>query len=165
MSTTSQLPSLSAPQRDLLLAALASNKRSRTNPTTSQAQVPGYFSQFTAPQKLQQNPYDSVNPAIFDLNQGTNGYDPSFDDSLLSLDDNSHIDFGLVQPNSNAFEVDAHEKRKSPDDEEEDDEDDYDHKKQEGDDKVAKKPGRKLITAEPTTVRLFCHFCIPYIIH
>lgn len=157
MSTAPQIPNLSTAQRNLLLAALSSNKRSKSNSTAAvpQAQqVSDYFPQFSAPQKTQQSSYDGINPAIFDQNQGSIGYDSTFDDSLLSLDDNSNIDFGLAQHGSNTLDVDAHEKRKSPDDDEEDDEDDYDHKKQEGDDKAAKKPGRKLITAEPTTVRL-----------
>jgi len=162
MSTTSQYPSLSTPQRNLLAAALASNKRNKANPTAPQ--VPDYFPQFTAPQKIQQTSYDSVNPAIFDLNQSNIGYDSTFDDSLLSLDGHNPVDFGLLQPSPNALDIDAHEKRKSPDDDEEDDEDDYDHKKQEGDDKVAKKPGRKLITAEPTTVRLSSYCCVPCIV-
>ena len=162
MSTTSELPNLSTAQRNLLLAALASNKRSKTSSFASQEKASDYFPQFAAPQKLQQSSYDSVDPAIFDLNNSNIGYDSTFDDSILSFDDNSNIDLGLVLQGPNAFDNEAHDKRKSPNDEEEDDEDDYDNKRQEGDDKAAKKPGRKLITAEPTTVSLPCDCYIPY---
>lgn len=162
MSATSQLPNLSIAQRNLLLAALSSNKRNKSSSAGSeQQQVTDYFPSFSAGQKTQQSPgVTSVNPAIFDINQSAVGYDSTFDDSLLSLDDSNNFDLGLVKPGPNAYDIDVHEKRKSPNDEDDDDEDDYDHKKQEGDDKSTKKPGRKLITAEPTSVRLSTFHCM-----
>ena len=99
-----------------------------------------------------------MNPAIFDINQQSfpaAGYDSTFDDSLLSsYSETGALDFGSA---GSAFGVQniaehEHEKRKSPDEEEEDEDDESQNKRQEGDDKVAKKPGRKLIVAEPTTV-------------
>jgi len=119
---------------------------------------------YTPNKTSQISPVDAVNPAIFDLGQESYpaaGYDSTFDDSLLSsYGETGTFNFGSA---GSAFEVQSnaeneHEKRKSPDDEEDDDDDDEAHKRQEGDDKVAKKPGRKLIVAEPTTVSIArCH--------
>jgi len=50
-------------------------------------------------------------------------------------------------------EVEHHDKRKTPEDGKEDD-DDEDPKRHEPDEKVAKKPGRKPLTTEPTSVSL-----------
>jgi len=158
MSSTlySQLPNLSTPQRNLLLAALASNKRGRANGTSGLAAGSGNI--YTPGKTAQISSVDAVNPAIFDLNQHSfpaASYDSTFDDSLLSsYSETGALDFGSA---GNAFGVQnntehEHEKRKSPDEEEEDEDDEAHHKRQEGDDKVAKKPGRKLIVAEPTTV-------------
>jgi len=156
-SLYAQLPNLSTGQRNLLLAALASNKRGRVNGNTGLASGTGDI--YTPNKTAQVSPVDAVNPAIYDLTQESfpaAGYDSTFDDSLLSsYGEAGAFDFGSA---GSAFAVqnnaeNEHEKRKSPDDEEEDDEDDDTHnKRQEGDDKVAKKPGRKLIVAEPTTV-------------
>lgn len=57
----------------------------------------------------------------------------------------------------NSVTPEGHEKRKLSESGS-DDEDDLDHdgKRREGDDKHSKKPGRKLITTEPTTVRSRC---------
>lgn len=54
--------------------------------------------------------------------------------------------------------MDGGEKRKSPDDDEDEDDDEDTGKRREGEEKIAKKPGRKLITTEPTTVSLFAFF-------
>ena len=158
MSSTlySQLPNLSTGQRNLLLAALSSNKRGRANGTTGLASGAGTI--YTPTKTAQISPIDAVNPAIFDINQQSfpaASYDSTLDDSLLSsYSETGALDFGSA---GSAFEVQnnaehEHEKRKSPDEEEEDEDDETQNKRQEGDDKVAKKPGRKLIVAEPTTV-------------
>jgi AP-1-like factor len=159
-----QIPSLSTAQRNLLQQALASNKRSRQNgPAATPAElVNNYFPTFPqapAPAKAHDLIFDNVNPAIFDVSQDsfpTSGYDSTFDDSLLSTyNDNSGLfDFGSAA--TSPQQTEEHDKRKSPDEEDDEEDDESDHKRQEGDDKVAKKPGRKLITAEPTTVSIEC---------
>lgn len=159
------MPNLSMAQRNLLMAALASNKRSKQNGTVPApaGQAPEYFppyQQTIAPSKVQRNNFDGVNPAIFDISQEkypASEYDSTFDDSLLSQFDNSgNGNFGTIGNDGlqspDSFENESHEKRKSPDEDDDDEDEESSHKKQEGDDKVAKKPGRKLITAEPTTV-------------
>lgn len=170
MSTTTsnpfpQMPNLSMAQRNLLMAALASNKRSKQNGNAAAPadQANEYFPPFPqtiAPTKVQQNNFDGVNPAIFDISQEqypTSGYDSTFDDSLLSQFDNTgSLDFGTIGNDDlqspDSYDNESHEKRKSPDEDDDDEDEESSHKKQEGDDKIAKKPGRKLITAEPTTV-------------
>jgi AP-1-like factor len=155
-----QIPSLSTAQRNLLQEALVSNKRSRQNgPVAAPSElVNTYFPPYTRPQaqsKAQALNFDSVNPAIFDVSQEhfpTSGYDTTFDESLLSTYNDTSGMFAFGSTATSPQQTEEHDKRKSPDEEDDEEEDESDHKRQEGDDKVAKKPGRKLITAEPTTV-------------
>lgn len=69
--------------------------------------------------------------------------DGDFDDSF-GYDDSSRMIGDLPD------EGDLHEKRKSMDGK--DDDDEGGGKRREGDDKTAKKPGRKPLTSEPTSV-------------
>ena len=52
--------------------------------------------------------------------------------------------------------IERHEKRKNSED---DDEEPGDAKRKEGEDKKGKKPGRKPLTSEPTTVSRRCSVC------
>lgn len=60
---------------------------------------------------------------------------------------------------SESTENDGHEKRSHPDDEEDDSSPGNDSKRREGTEKIAKKPGRKPLTSEPTSVSTLpiCH--------
>ena len=164
MAATSQAwPNLEPEQQKLLLAALTSNKKRKseldtaalsnnvvgglatpdsiTNGFASNGVNPAMLSSRTPTDfaaKMEQSPsFDltSPDPTIdFDLTRSVNG----FDDGFLG--------------NANGQLNGEHgEKRKSLDYDQED-EDDDDNAEPEA--KEAKKPGRKLITAEPTTVSL-----------
>lgn len=151
-------------QQNLLLAALSSNMNVN---------------------KLQQNSFSASSPDLTSLNnaQFPNTLDPSFfaspqqNSGALSTFDTFGVeespylefaegdpdfDFGnidgdesLIGPLPGEDGLDIHEKRKSPEDGEGSTENDS--KRQEGEDKVAKKPGRKPLTSEPTTVSSAIH--------
>lgn len=166
-----QLPYLSSEQQSRLLAALASNKRN--------VMLEGRSGNGSI---VRSNSTDGVDPSIFTVQPGntpgSSGYKTgsnrhTFGSNLFQDFENGtnfDIDFSagdadfsltgsdfLNEPSElysgdqlDGESGEAGEKRKSPEDES--DAEDGDYKRQEGDDKVAKKPGRKLITAEPTTV-------------
>lgn len=79
-------------------------------------------------------------------------YDP--DDGSYDWDNSAGLMIGSLPGAANEEENDLHEKRKSIEDGE------NTHKRREGEDKTAKKPGRKPMTGEPTTVRLHDSFCV-----
>src|ERR1700759_4925906 len=143
---------LSPDQQDLLLAALSSNRGelknqfSASNPdlTTMNGQTldPSFF---TSPQQ-------SGSLSTFDAF----GVDVGLEDSpYIDFADGDQIfDFGdfneddqMIGPLPGDSEGDIHDKRKSPDGHAESE---NGAKRQEGEDKQAKKPGRKPLTSEPT---------------
>lgn len=155
---------LSPDQQNLLVAALQSNEPNRKNITTSlqngQFVGNGAFAMG--------NHFDSIglDPLLFTpgntgMSMGTfDTVDGTLNDSnfLNFLDSNdAQLDFDLEGVNdenrqdSGEPEGDIHDKRKTPEDSKDDDEND-DPKRHESDEKVAKKPGRKPLTTEPTTV-------------
>ncbi|KAJ9640430.1 DNA-binding transcription factor yap1 [Coniosporium tulheliwenetii] len=90
------------------------------------------------------------------------------DGSFSFYNDPSDLMIGSLPGSGPGPQIDndgeAHEKRKSPDDENDDDENET--KRREPDDKQAKKPGRKPLTSEPTTVSLSCiRHSIPMLTH
>jgi AP-1-like factor len=145
---------LDATQQDLLLAALASNNQDPNNMFAN-----GLDKQSLGDAQFQY-PIDTMDPAYFTSPQQTSGGfsgveqspfdnllegDPSFDFD----DPNNDLMIGALPGDSPG---DSNDKRKSPDDDEDDDE--GGGKRREGEDKQAKKPGRKPLTSEPTTVCL-----------
>lgn len=165
---------LSPEQQDLLLAALSSNKPSpihggtpyqaRTqNAAASQAQARNPSQPQSKPQAMSAvmgGGMQYVSPV-----QQTPG---SAELDGVGLDESPFIDFGLEDGNfdwddsgdqlignipgtsSNGDETDLHDKRKNPDDDK--DEEEGGGKRREGDEKSSKKPGRKPLTSEPTSV-------------
>lgn len=154
---------LDATQQDLLLAALASNNQNPNDifATNGNGQGSMSNSQF-------QYPTESVDPSSFftspqqstpasAFNNGGMDESPFVDylDGDNSFDfDNAEDDMMIgslpgASPRAKNGE-EANEKRKSPDDDGDDDE--GGGKRREGEDKQAKKPGRKPLTSEPTTV-------------
>ena len=135
--------SLSPSQQNLLYTALASGQRStppnKTNGTDG---------------NHNQSPL-SADPSVFTSpNQDMNGqltdsplFD-QFDENGFDLDNNEQL-FGDIDDYENDYEEngDLHDKRKASGTS-----DDGDHKRQEGEAKTPKKPGRKPITEQPTTV-------------
>lgn len=170
-TTMPQLPSLSSEQQSLLLAALESNKRNRdaqaasgkpkavkkttTSPRGTLKQQVSQTSQNESPSY--ETP-DSSRSGSHTFGDGLLGdfFDtsPTFDADFPATNDDYFDDYTSFAQDDNGGVtegIDAGEKRKSPDDDDSSDEAES-GKRQEGDDKIAKKPGRKLITTEPTTV-------------
>lgn len=143
-----QWPVLGPEERKLLLAALNSNKASgKTTASSPPSKVPDTTA--------------SVNPAALDasLPHTSNGLDfddptfPTFAVTDNSFDvgfdpDDSLNDLSDFSPPEADGDNDFGEKRKSPGD----DEDHGDLKRRDSDEKQVKKPGRKPLTSEPTTV-------------
>lgn len=143
---------LSPDQQDLLMAALTSNqsptmqRSSRAGAPARNVQrtgslsfTPGSMSDQTAPDSGRLD-FSDDSPFL-DFNQ-----DGDFDDSF-EFDQNGQM-IGDIPEDSTSN--DLHDKRKSIDGQDEDDE--GGGKRREGDDKTAKKPGRKPLTSEPTNV-------------
>lgn len=159
MSATAFGPdlSLSADQESLLRTALSSN--SRASPTSA---GPGI--------NRIGNPTIPTNGMHKPSEQDVAGFDPILDQDESPLfedleDGNFDWDHGGEQlfgdlPNTDlAEDGDLHDKRKASLDSEDGDEETS--KRQEGDGKTPKKPGRKPLTAEPTTVsRALTIFCL-----
>ncbi|ETI20399.1 hypothetical protein G647_08434 [Cladophialophora carrionii CBS 160.54] len=133
---------LSPEQQDLLMAALNSNQ----SPKQSGIQK-------TAPQNVNFTPSmsapDSGNLDFSDDSPFLD-FDPDADFGDDSFDfDANHRMIGDIPDES--LSHDLHDKRKSVDGKDEDDE--GGGKRREGEDKTAKKPGRKPLTSEPTSKR------------
>ncbi|RVD88632.1 uncharacterized protein DFL_002809 [Arthrobotrys flagrans] len=152
MSTKSPELFLSPDQRALLLAALNSNAPLNSQPRSSSASLKD--SQNTDTLTSPQNGEASFDTSLFTDADALGDADYSFD-----LADYQLGDFGLESGTNNSSSNgngNEHEKRKlSLDDEDEDEIDPHEAepKRREGDDKQAKKPGRKPITNEPTSKR------------
>lgn len=165
------LPILSPHQQDLLLAALSSAKRNVTVQDVPALDQKSSFGGLATPTDGQSALTNAIDPAIFasplETDLSTSNYGQStFGDSLFPDFVDSGTTFDVDFPSNGDDFVDGfpkfspdsgldgeiHEKRKSMEDDEEDDEE-GDYKRREGDDKIAKKPGRKPLMSEPTTVR------------
>lgn len=168
-------PYLSSTQQDLLLAALASNsytnqsnalaqhnaiKRSDSDPSREKQFVPPSYIDGGILDTTQKPAQQSTDFTNYDFDDTSPFIDYLDGDTSLNFDSNDlggEDMFGDVPgPRTESSDSDKGEKsdkRKSPDDADDDDED-GDAKRREGDDKTSKKPGRKPLTSEPTTVRL-----------
>ena len=144
---------LSPTQQDLLLAALSSN-----NPKGNLAQSAEQKSPFemdlggnfpAAGQHFDPLAFDGVNyeesPYIDPLDVD-GSFDYGFDPSMSMIGPLPGEDY-----EDSPIERDSHDKRKNPSDEPEDGLDEG-NKRHEPEEKTAKKPGRKPLTSEPTTV-------------
>jgi AP-1-like factor len=132
-------PYLSNAQQELLLAALASN-----NPPTNMFDNRNKIKPAADMHALE---FEDTSPYLDYLDGDT-----SFDIDASDLG-GQHM-FENMDSNasnkSDSTDGDKPDKRKSP--EEDSPEDEVDAKRREGDPKEAKKPGRKPLTSEPTTV-------------
>jgi AP-1-like factor len=152
---------LDATQQDLLLAALASNNQN-PNDLFSTGLHNGHHSKQSMDDAQFQYPVDALDPAYFTSPQQSTG-GTGF--SNVGIEESPFIDYldgdnGFDFENADGDMIgalpgdtpgDSSEKRKSPGDEEAED-DEGGGKRREGEDKQAKKPGRKPLTSEPTTV-------------
>lgn len=151
---------LDATQQDLLLAALASNNQNPNDIFSA-----GLDSKPQNVNNQFQYPMDTLDPAYFTSPQQAtpaNAFTGNMDESpfLDLLDGDTSFDLdgaenGDLMIGSLPGEPygESGDKRKSPEDDG-DDEEDGGGKRREGEDKQAKKPGRKPLTSEPTTVCL-----------
>ncbi|XP_014554126.1 hypothetical protein COCVIDRAFT_105819 [Bipolaris victoriae FI3] len=153
---------LDATQQDLLLAALASNNQN-PNDLFSTGLHNGHHSKQSMDDAQFQYPVDALDPAYFTSPQQSTG-GTGF--SNVGIEESPFIDYldgdnGFDFENADGDMIgalpgdtpgDSSEKRKSPGDEEAED-DEGGGKRREGEDKQAKKPGRKPLTSEPTTKR------------
>lgn len=166
--------SLTPDQQDLLLTALASNRPHAMSNSNAMSSNPVFNS--TKPSVGHANSDPSQGRQSLDATRtnpelhksplqespsiggiGSDGFDESplldfeVDDENYDWDNSAEKLFGSLPGAPNDEEGDLHDKRKSPEDEE--DEESV-HKRREGEDKSAKKPGRKPLTGEPTTVKV-----------
>jgi len=146
---------LTSRQEELLFAALNSNNKTSATTDTYKSQANNNTSGTMAQSATSVSPLQQVPPSS-DLN----GLEPSpfidydydfgaegdFDYSFAN--DSSQM-IGALPGTSSDGDNDLHDKRSHPDDEEDEE---GGGKRREGDDKSSKKPGRKPLTSEPTTV-------------
>jgi AP-1-like factor len=156
---------LDSTQQDLLMAALASNNQN-PNDLFSGGLDNGVNTKQPLNNSQFQYPMESLDPAYFTSPQQAtpaNGFNNvGMDDSPFVdyLDGDNSFDYdnadgdmiGALPGDSPDTPGDSNEKRKSPGDGEDADDDEGGGKRREGEDKQAKKPGRKPLTSEPTTV-------------
>jgi AP-1-like factor len=152
-NTISPNLTLSAKQEQLLFAALNSNNKfsnidtSNTQSTDSFAMAPGSFTEspLQAPGSGTLNGFDDSPFIDYDYEFDADGsfdYDFSNDSQVQMI--------GKLPGSSSDGDADTHDKRSHPDDD--GDEEEGGGKRREGDEKTTKKPGRKPLTSEPTSV-------------
>ncbi|KAK2595444.1 DNA-binding transcription factor yap1 [Conoideocrella luteorostrata] len=144
---------LTPEQQGMLFAALNAN---RQRPTAS----PAAAATSMTPSSLHGSPMQNMEGAGIKESPYLDNYDydfgdSSFDFSFATVDGDQTKMIGDVPGTvkSDSTEGDPHEKRSHPDDEEDDSSPGNDSKRRESADKVAKKPGRKPLTSEPTSKR------------
>lgn len=158
--------SLNPVQEDLLRTALSSTTPSRNSPAKFQAtsskrsvsdpkhvqqitgSMPNGASAYTSP--MQETP-GSGQLGSFDESPFL---DYELDDGNFDWDNSGDQLFGDLPGTEYSGEGDQHDKRKASIDD--DDEEEGSSKRREGEDKTSKKPGRKPLTGEPTTVCSLC---------
>lgn len=145
MSKTESPLYLSPNQQDLLVAALTSNQPTN-QPSTMAAKDSTGISNASAPGSGHLE-YSDDSPFLDYPLDGEGDESFNFDDQgdmFADLEDDGSPDNETTDPDH------LHDKRKSMGGQ--DDDDEGGGKRREGDDKQAKKPGRKPLTSEPTSV-------------
>ena len=152
-------PYLDHNQQDLLLAALNSQASGRQDTQTG-SNIEGQKNEFesrTTPTMNGASENDLfMSPAQAHLDGIGNDFTPDLDYLDNDFDfENADLGGEMIGalPGGTDSNGELHDKRKNPD--EFDDEEEGDAKRQEGE-KGSKKPGRKPLTSEPTTVSLVC---------
>lgn len=146
-------------QQSLLFAALNANKQQSpaTNGNNAQGTTSASNGVSLSPSSFKNSPMQT--------NGSSNGYqespyldnydydfgDSSFDFSLVGGDQAQMIGDVPSTDKSESPDADIHDKRSHPDDD--DGESGNDSKRRESPEKIPKKPGRKPLTSEPTSVR------------
>lgn len=155
MSASEGFGTLAPDQQKLLLAALESQSRKQAAARAANRNSNPPQSNLVNPSLLTKDSQDDYANASFD-----NSY--SYD--YAEIDNNFDLNIspnGLDLTNGfPTFPEASGEKRKSMENDEDDEDDDSDdNKRRDNDDKSPKKPGRKPLTSEPTTVSYYPRFC------
>lgn len=176
MAASTTWPRLDPAQQKLLLSALSSNKKRQQSffeSGKSSSNKDGGLNA-TSATKIESNS-NGFDPSVLSSGPSPPGDNTgpgikSYDNGQFADFGNSAFDFdlglgasGMGQPNdyfgfdAQDFEGDGGEKRKSPDEDDDDDEAivDGDPRRRGSEDGPSKKPGRKPLTTEPTTVGCF----------
>ncbi|OAA51904.1 AP-1-like protein [Metarhizium rileyi] len=139
-------------QQSLLFAALNANKQQQTSASTAAKGLS------MSPSSFDGSPMQNVDKSVFQDSPYLDNIDYDFGDSSFDFSfadgDQAKIDGdnpGTV--GSDSTENDGHEKRSHPDDDDDDSSPGNESKRREGTEKIAKKPGRKPLTSEPTSKR------------
>lgn len=146
---------LSPHQQSLLFAALNSNKGPAVD---SNLQQPSIDSTTMAPMSFTESPLQAPGSGTLGSFEDSPfiDYDYDFDaDAGFDYDfgNDSHGQMiGKLPGSSSDGDADTHDKRSHPDGE--DNDEDGGGKRREGDDRSGKKPGRKPLTSEPTSVSI-----------
>ena len=156
---------LTPQQQNLLFAALNSNKQQLSGSSTNNAVSisPNSFRNSAGQQKPAQASAFQESPFLdnYDYDFGDSGFDFSFasEDQSTMIGDlpdaaadstNNAASVAL----SDSPETETPEKRSYPEDEDDEDSPGQEHKRRESTDKAPKKPGRKPLTSEPSSVCL-----------
>lgn len=143
-------------QQNLLFAALNANKQQAASGSPANNGVS------LSPNSFKSSPMQNVENGGFQESPYLDNYDyefgdSSFDFSFANVDHPQMIGDVPGTVGSDSTENDSNDKRSHPDDEEDDDSPGNDSKRRESTDKAPKKPGRKPLTSEPTSVSAVCH--------
>lgn len=141
---------LTPQQQSLLFAALNSNK-----PTNIQPDLSGLPAMYNGASAQGLDPMGFQHTPNFGYEYGLDGqHDPNFDLTFDTVDQSHMTDDrsnAASDSKSGSADGESPDKRSHPDD---DDEENSEPKRREGEGKVAKKPGRKPLTTEPSSVSL-----------
>lgn len=149
---SNQAYTLSPRQEELLFAALNSNKPTTTNPSASLANSFAMAPATLYESPLQQAPGSGTMDGFEESPFIDYGYDFDADNSF-DYDFNTDMQgqmIGKLPGTSSDGDAENHDKRNHPDDDDHDEE--GGGKRREGEEKASKKPGRKPLTSEPTSV-------------
>jgi AP-1-like factor len=149
---------LTPQQQSLLFAALNSNKQSAANPPSiANNGLALSANSFKSPVSLNETPATAVHESPFLDTYDYDFGDSSFDFSFTGGDQPRMIgDLPDSAARSESADNDAandgNDKRSHPDDDDDEDSPGNDAKRQETSERVPKKPGRKPLTSEPSSV-------------
>lgn len=148
---------LTPQQQSLLFAALNSNKANGSPANNALTMSPSTFDGSPA----QGHGLPLTDSPLLDFDYDFNNADSSFDFSFDNGNDDSRMIGDLpgapsTARSESASDQDSPDKRSHPDD----DEEENGAKRRESEDKVSKKPGRKPLTTEPTSVSLDWKSCL-----
>lgn len=149
---------LSQNQQDLLLAALTSQAGNTTEQSAQGANIGGRKTgQPATAEKMNDSTGNGlyVSPALTERDNFNADYTPDLD--YLDGDNFDFEDADLGGEMIGALPGEHHEKRKMSEDDFDDEEGDAKRQETQEGEKSAKKPGRKPLTNEPTTVRPYIH--------